>query len=71
MERGDIFGLDEKVVPVPWTDFKIRPKGGLLVLDTTKAIVEAAHRATEAQLRSADLFAAQSKKVDAYWATAC
>ncbi|WP_284943566.1 PRC-barrel domain-containing protein [Acidisoma cladoniae] len=65
--RGGLFGFDEKFVPIPWHDFKVTRSADLLVLDTTKAVVAAAPMATDAQFRAAGQFAAQSKKVDAYW----
>ncbi len=68
MARGGLFGFDETFVPVPWNDFKITRNANLLVLDTTKAVVEAAPTATDAQFRAAGVFVEQSHKVDAYWA---
>jgi sporulation protein YlmC with PRC-barrel domain len=66
--RGGLFGIDEKFVPVPWTDFKVTQNAHLLVLDTTKAILQAAPQVTRSELAKPSDFDQQSQKVDAYWA---
>ena len=65
--RGGIFGIDEKYVPVPWNDFKISPNSTLLVLYTTKAIVEGAPQVSKDQFNTPGQFDKESQKVDAYW----
>jgi sporulation protein YlmC with PRC-barrel domain len=67
--RGGIFGIDEKYVPVPWEDFKIAPNLKLLVLGTTKAILDTAPQASKEQFATPGQFEQVSQKVDAYWKT--
>lgn len=67
LARGGLFGFDETFVPVPWADFKVTPNASLLVLDTTKATVNAAPLVSDAQFRADGQFTAESHKVDAYW----
>jgi sporulation protein YlmC with PRC-barrel domain len=67
--RGGIFGIDEKYVPVPWEDFKIAPNLKLLVLGTTKAVLDTAPQATKEQFSTTEQFEQVSQKVNAYWKT--
>lgn len=67
--RGGIFGIDEKYAPVPWEDFKIAPNLKLLVLGTTKAVLDTAPQETKEQFATPGQFEQVSQKVDAYWKT--
>jgi sporulation protein YlmC with PRC-barrel domain len=67
LARGGIFGFDESHVPVPWTDFKTTPIPGLLVLDTTKAILDGAPEVKNGGFSIVGDADTEGAKVDAYW----
>lgn len=66
--RGGVFGVDKKYVPVPWDSFKTAAGNKLLVLATIKATMDAAPQVKEDQNFQKAEFAAESVKVNAYWA---
>ena len=65
--RGGIFGFDESHVPVPWKDFKATPTANLLVLDTTKAILDGAPEVKKGGFSLSGNVETEGVKVDAYW----
>jgi sporulation protein YlmC with PRC-barrel domain len=66
--RGGIFGIDASYVPVPWADFKVAPGASFLVLDNTKAAMNAAPQVSDQQFTKPGQFDQQSQTVNAYWA---
>jgi len=65
--RGGIFGFDESHVPVPWKDFKAPPTASLLVLDTTKAVLDGSSEAKKGGFSIDGDVETEGVKVDAYW----
>jgi len=65
--RGGFFGFDETRIPIPWDDFKAAPNASLLVLDTTKSVLEAAPHVSKNAFTVGASPDSDSQKVDAYW----
>lgn len=68
LSRGGIFGFGENYVPVPWEDFKAAPGNKLFVLASTTSTMDNAPKVKGDWNFQQDAFAAQSQKVNAYWA---
>ncbi len=68
ISHGGLFGIDEKYTPVPWQDFKSAPGTNLMILTATKTAMDAAPQTRRNQADRPGEFAAQSQKVDQYWA---
>ena len=67
--RGGFFGFDEARIPVPWDDFKAARNATLLVLDTTKSVLDAAPKVEKNSFTISGETGSESQKVDAYWKT--
>ena len=65
--RGGFFGFDETRIPIPWDDFKATPNADLLVLDTTKSLLDAAPHVSKNAFTVGASANSDSQKVDAYW----
>ncbi len=65
--RGGIFGIGENYIPVPWESFKATSGLGMLVLDTTKNVIDSAPRVRRNEFAPHGDFVSQSEKIDAYW----
>jgi sporulation protein YlmC with PRC-barrel domain len=66
--HGGFWGVDEKYSPVPWSDFKSTIGNNLLVLTVPKSALDASPQVRKDEANGPTGFAAQSRKVDAYWA---
>jgi sporulation protein YlmC with PRC-barrel domain len=65
--RGGIFGFGETRIPIPWDDFKAAPNATLLVLDTTKSVLDGAPKVEKNSFSISGEAGSESQKVDAYW----
>jgi sporulation protein YlmC with PRC-barrel domain len=65
--HGGFWGIDEKYSPVPWSDFKSAVGSNLLVLTVTKTALDASPQVRKDEVSGPTGFAAQSRKIDAYW----
>ncbi len=67
VERGGLFGIEEKYVPVLWADFKVTPGVKVLVLNATSDAMKGAPEVGHDQYALPGQFDKESATVDAYW----
>lgn len=67
--RGGVFGIGERHVPVPWQAFKVSPDAGIVVLDSTKANLDAAPTVAANHYSSRGKLVPEATDVDAFWKT--
>lgn len=67
VSRGGLFGIGESFVPVPWERFRVTQDLSLLVLDSSKATMDAAPKVGRSQFGAPGQFTQTSQAVDAYW----
>jgi len=65
--RGGFFGFDETRIAIPWDDFKAAPNASLLVLDTSKTVLDAAPQVGKNTFSVGASADSDSRKVDDYW----
>ena len=65
--RGGFFGFDETRIPIPWDNFKAAPNASLLVLDTTKSVLDAAPHVSRNSFTVGASADSDSQKADVYW----
>ena len=65
--RGGFFGFDETRIAIPWDDFKAAPNASLLVLDTSKTVLDAAPQVGNNTFSVGASADSDSRKVDDYW----
>jgi sporulation protein YlmC with PRC-barrel domain len=67
IDRGGVFGFGNKLIAVPWADFRVTPTATLFVLDTTQAVLDNAPSGYKEYLQTPAAFALQAQKIDVYW----
>jgi hypothetical protein len=67
ISRGDVFGIGEKSVPVPWKDFKTTANLSVLVLETTSSNLESAPQLNDGRFTPGNHFEVERQEIDKYW----